>query len=270
MSHVLAVTYPQAGIDGLIIGFFVGCLILIVGGTIMWWKGRSQGNSTIVARRRSSPAAARRLEVGAPLVWPPTPAVERESSGPFTEAIALNNRGFILLRDGQPEKGYELLKASARAGLPNAQATITWDLLLKGEAQAAYDFFASTWPKCSQYASITAGGDNVLASSATAQATGNAASNGALVCMAAGRPDEESVALLEEAVQLGSLEAQMYASLLADDPASSRREWLRLSASERADLMSDFMDAYASAAPGSWAESWFSRCCQVYGAGPST
>lgn len=261
MSHVLAVTYPQAGIDGLIIGFFVGCFILIVGGTIMWWQGRSEGNSS---------AAARRPESGFQSWHAPSAVLPPESSGTLSEAIDLNNRGFTLLRDGQPDKGYGLLKASAQAGVPNAQAAVTWDLLLKGEAQEGYAFFSSTWPKCSKYPSLMAGGGHVQPSSFTAQSTGNAAANGALVCMAAGRPDEESIALLQDAVQLGSLKARMYASLLADDPATSRREWLRLSASDRGDLMSDFMDAYASAAPGSWAESWFSRCCQVYGAGPST
>lgn len=129
------------------------------------------------------------------------------------DPLAANDEGFRLVKQGRLDEGLALLADSARAGIPWALATYSWQHLIRGNPAEAIDLAQTALPACRAWiASIQVDPD--LVESARYQVI-NARSNLALCGLALGYEPTEALAVWAEGVEVGHPESAFYPAIVA-------------------------------------------------------
>ena len=171
------------------------------------------------------------------------------------DALAANDEGYRLLKQGQVQEALALLGESARAGVPWALATCSWHFLVRGNPGAALSLAEVALPACEQWIGSLEAPD--LADSARYQVI-NSRSNLALCGLAMGYEPSEALAVWEEGIELGHVESAFYPAIVAHRAGNSiaaRATASALPAPVLAGLRASFGANSVEASP------WFAQWC---------
>jgi len=172
------------------------------------------------------------------------------------DALAANDEGFRLLKQGRVDEGLALLADSARAGVPWALATHSWQHLIRDNPREALDLAQTALPACRAWIESIYD-DPDLVESANYQLI-NARSNLALCGLALGYPPAEALAVWEEGIGVGHAESAFYPALVAyrsGNSIAARGAASAIPSSVLAGLRVSFRDDARGAAP------WFVEWC---------